>query len=401
VYDQRASGQGQSGHGNAQRQSGQPGYGGGQGHGQQPGYGSSQSPPGYGGGQGYGQQSGYGSSQGYGQSGQGGYGGGQGYGQQSGYRSSQGSSPPGYGGGQGYGQQSGYGGGQGYGQSGQGGYGQPGRPGPADTQVYGQPGYAGGQGYGGGQQAYGAPGGAPPRTRPDYGRPPGYGEQAYPGERQSAARRRPDPGGYDREPRGGSSGGGGGGGGLPFGFGALFGLAGFAAFVVALVVLPWFEVGGKEVTLSDMRTAFTLAETDPASLLPDSGDTPPTSIDPSAGIPTQDQITDAIEGQAKEAAAQAAADAIDSGRSRYLEMYTGWIWIALIAAVGLATVLGSLLGMRGLASSLLVPAAAAHGAALWVVFSGSGAPSPGIAVWVGAGGLLGILVGIIVGPKHS
>ncbi|HEY7072337.1 MAG TPA: hypothetical protein VH479_19570 [Acidimicrobiales bacterium] len=188
---------------------------------------------------------------------------------------------------------------------------------------------------------------------------------------------------------------------MPFGFGALFGLAGFAAFVVALLVMPWFEVGGEGVKLSDMRSAFTLAETDPDSLLPDGGGTPPATIDPSAGIPTQDQITDAIEGQAKEAAAQAAADAIDSGRSRYLEMYTSWIWIALIGAVGLATVLGTLLGMRGLASSLLVPAAIAHGAALWVVFSGSGAPSPGVGVWVGVGGLLGVLFGIIVGPKRS
>jgi hypothetical protein len=342
VYDQRPSGYGRSGRSGGPRSGGNQDYG----------------------------QGGYGSNQGYGQAG---HSGGQGY-DQSGSR------------------------GQGYGQSGD-----------DSGQGYRRAGYRGQgydpSGYGGGQQAYGSgdtrarPAAAPPRTRPDYGRPSGYGEQAYAGDRRPPARRRPDPGGYEREPRGG-----GGGGGLPFGLGALFGLAGFAAFVVGLLVLPWFEVGGEAVTLSDMRSAFTLAETDPETLLPDSGDTQPldpSTLDPTAGIPTQDEITDAIESQAREAAAEAAADAIDSGRSRYLEMYTDWIWIALVGAVGLATVLGSLLGLRGLASTLVVLAGVAHGAALWVVFSGSGAPSPGIGVWVGVGGLLGVLAGIIAGPKRS
>ena len=184
------------------------------------------------------------------------------------------------------------------------------------------------------------------------------------------------------------------------GLGALFAFAGLAAFLVALLVLPWFEVGGEEVTLSDMRSAFTLAETDPDTLLPDSGSEAPT-LDPSTSIPSPDEISDAIETEAREAAAEAAADAVDSGRSRYLELYTDIIWIVVAGAVGLAAVLGSLVGWRGLAGSLVVLAAIAHAAALWVVFSGSGAPSPTFGVWLGVGGLAGVLVGIIVGRKRG
>jgi hypothetical protein len=46
-------------------------------------------------------------------------------------------------------------------------------------------------------------------------------------------------------------------------------------------------------------------------------------------------------------------------------------------------------------------AAAAHGAALWVVFSGSGAPSPAFGVWLGVGGLGGVFVVVILGPKRA
>jgi hypothetical protein len=170
--------------------------------------------------------------------------------------------------------------------------------------------------------------------------------------------------------------------------------------VVAVVVLPWFEVGGEEVKLSDMRQAFTLAETDPESLVPGS-DSETLALDPTTSIPSPDEISDAVENQVRATAAQAAADAIDSGRSRYLELYTDIIWMVVAGAVGLAAVLGSLLGLRGLAGSLVLLAAAAHGAALWVVFSGSGAPSPAFGVWLGVGGLAGVFLGIILGPKRA
>ena len=143
-----------------------------------------------------------------------------------------------------------------------------------------------------------------------------------------------------------------------------------------MIVLPWFEVGGEEVKLSDMRRAFTLAETDPESLLPDSGsETPP--LDPTTSIPSPDEISDAIETEVRATAAQAAADAIDSGRSRYLELYTDIIWMVVAGAWGWPRSWEPLLGLRGLAGSLVLLAAGAHGAALWVVFSGSGRPARG------------------------
>ena len=383
VYGQQgygtSGGYGQNPAGSGGQGSARGGYGG------QPGYGSAGSggQPGYGANGGYGQgQAGYGGQQGHGTGG-GGYGGQQGYGSPAAGQQGYGSAGGGYGGQQGYDSAGGgYGGQQGYGSTGG-----------------GQQGYGGGGGYGGqqgyGQRAYGAQPGAPERARSGYGQPPAYGERAYPGERQ--ARPGPEPSGRERGSRGG---GGRGGSGFPLGIGALFAFAGLAAFVVAVVVLPWFEVGGEEVKLSDMRRAFTLAETDPESLLPDSGSEAP-PLDPTTSIPSPDEISDAIESEVRATAAQAAADAIDSGRSRYLELYTDIIWMVVAGAVGLAAVLGALLGLRGLAGSLVLLAAGAHGAALWVVFSGSGAPSPGFAVWLGVGGLAGVFVGAILGPKRG
>ena len=382
VYGQQgygtSGGYGQNPAGSGGQGSARGGYGG------QPGYGSAGSggQPGYGANGGYGQgQAGYGGQQGHGTGG-GGYGGQQGYGSPAAGQQGYGSAGGGYGGQQGYEPAGGgYGGQQGYGSTGG-----------------GQQGYGGGGGYGGqqgyGQRAYGAQPGAPERARSGFGQPPAYGERAYPGERQ--ARPGPAPSGRER----GSRGGGRGGSGFPLGIGALFAFAGLAAFVVAVVVLPWFEVGGEEVKLSDMRRAFTLAETDPESLLPDSGSEAP-PLDPTTSIPSPDEISDAIESEVRATAAQAAADAIDSGRSRYLELYTDIIWMVVAGAVGLAAVLGALLGLRGLAGSLVLLAAGAHGAALWVVFSGSGAPSPGFAVWLGVGGLAGVFVGAILGPKRG
>ena len=61
--------------------------------------------------------------------------------------------------------------------------------------------------------------------------------------------------------------------------------------------------------------------------------------------------------------------------------------------------LGMLLGVRRLAGALVVPAAAAHAAALWVVFTGDGAPTPAVGVWIGVCGLAAVFVGCIIGPR--
>lgn len=193
------------------------------------------------------------------------------------------------------------------------------------------------------------------------------------------------------------------------GFGALVGIGGAVCFMAALVVLPWFTAEGRDVTLPDMRSAFTVAETDPDALLP--GTTGDPSLDPSDGVPTPDQVGEIVEQQARAAAADAAADAIDSGKSRYLEIYTDTLWMVLAGGVALAAVfstvlsprsfaLSMVLGFRRLGGAVTVLAGLAHGAALWIVFTGAGAPSPAPGVWVGVGGLGAVLLGCIIGPKR-
>ncbi len=200
---------------------------------------------------------------------------------------------------------------------------------------------------------------------------------------------------------------------LPFGLGAVVGLTGAVAFLAALVVLPWFTVAGEGATLSDIRDAFTVTATDPSDVVPGAGE-PTSSTLPDGAIPTPDQVTDAVtdaaEQQARDAAGDAAAAALDTGRSRYLELYTDVLWLGVAAVVVAAAVastllaprsaaLSLLLGVRRMAGGLTVLAALAHGAALWVVFSGDG-PSPAFGVWLGLGGLVAVLAGCVIGPRE-
>ena len=280
----------------------------------------------------------------------------------------------------------------------------------------GQPGYGGPQSYDdpwphdGGQQGYGdprptapygSPGGRPPAAPPDpWGRqqspPPPYpaGQRGpAPGPRRPPARE-PDARG-EREGRG-----------FPLGLGTLLGVAGLVCFLAALLVLPWFEVAGQGVTLADIRSSFTIAETDPDDLGLDTG-TPTTLPE---GIPTPEEISEAVEAEVRDQAAEAAADAIDTGRARYLKLYTRTLWLPVAIGVTLAVLfstilapksaaLSLLLGFRRLAGLVVILAAAAHGAALWVVFAGDGGPSPSMGVWLGIGGLAAVFAGCVVGPK--
>ena len=59
-----------------------------------------------------------------------------------------------------------------------------------------------------------------------------------------------------------------------------------------------------------------------------------------------------------------------------------------------------LLGVRRIAGAATVLAALVHGAALWVVFSGDGAPSPSFGVWLGLGGLAAVVAGCVIGPRR-
>jgi hypothetical protein len=177
--------------------------------------------------------------------------------------------------------------------------------------------------------------------------------------------------------------------------------------VLGLAVLPWFEAGGQEATLADIRTAFSVADTDPDELLPDPADLP-VSV---PSIPSPDDVTATVQDAVRDEAARAAASAIDSGKARYLELYTNTLWMAAIGAAALAVVFSTILtprstvgalvlGVRTLAGLAVILAGAAHGVALWVVFSGAGAPSPAVGVWLGVGGLAGVLLACVLGPKR-
>lgn len=248
-----------------------------------------------------------------------------------------------------------------------------------------------------GQGGYGAPGwgpdGPPPRGDRAGARRPGRRPDAASGGR-----------GGERSSRSGGSG-------LPLGLGALVGIVGLGCFVAGLVFLPWFVVsdpvlGDQEVRLADIRSSFSVAETDPDDLAPG----PETEATVPEGIPTPGEVGEVAEDQVRDAAASAAASALDEGKARYLELYTGQLWIVAAGAAALAVLFSTILSPRSFALSLLlgfrraagavtVLAGVAHGAALWVVFSGRGAPDPAWGVWLGVGGLAGVLLACIIGPK--
>ena len=62
--------------------------------------------------------------------------------------------------------------------------------------------------------------------------------------------------------------------------------------------------------------------------------------------------------------------------------------------------LSLLLGVRRLAGLATVLAGLAHGVALWIVFTGDGAPTPAFGVWLGVAGLAAVLLGGDIGPKR-
>ena len=245
----------------------------------------------------------------------------------------------------------------------------------------------------------GGPPGRPPRERynrqhDDRDRGPG-GEPRGRGDRDA-------PGGGGRRT----------GHGFPLGAGFLFGATGLACFLLALLVLPWFEAAGQEVTLADLREAFTVPATNPDSLPGANADQTTTTVAGAPALPSPDQVQDAVEAQVRSAAAEAAASAIDSGKARYLEIYTETLWLVLAIAVSLSVLfstilsprsaaLSMLLGFRRLSGVVVILAGIVHGAALWVVFTGAGAPDPAFGVWLGAGGLAAVFLGCILGPKRS
>ena len=260
-----------------------------------------------------------------------------------------------------------------------------------------------------GGDPYGSPRGGPPPAAPPRSRRPA----PAPGP---AADRRPPrtsaAGGTQRRggPAGRGDGDGRSGGGLrsPIGLGAVVGGLGALAFLAALLVLPWFSADGEDRTLSDLRSAFEVPATDPDDL-PGAGD--PTASTLPEGIPSPDDVADAVEEEARDTATTAMAGAIDDGKARYLELYADVLWLPIAAVVAVAAVVSTvlaprsmalslLLGVRRIAGAAVVMAGLAHAAALWVVFTGDGAPNPLFGVWLGIAGLVGVLVGCAIGPRR-
>jgi hypothetical protein len=193
----------------------------------------------------------------------------------------------------------------------------------------------------------------------------------------------------------------------PVGAGALIEAAGLVCFLLALMVLPWFQAEGEDVTLADLRTSFTIPETQPEDLVSGAGE----DATGSDGVTSPDEIDDAAAQAARDTAAEAAADTVDSGKARYLELYVERLWAGVAVALALSVLfstilaprsfaLSLLLGFRRLSGLVIVLAGIAHGVALWVVFTGDGAPDPLFGIWLGVGGLAAMLVGCILGPKR-
>lgn len=274
------------------------------------------------------------------------------------------------------------------------GYGWPDDPGPTPRQYQG-----GGQGYGRG-----------PATPPG-GTPPHLPRKERRQERRDNARDHGGGGGNDRSSSRRSGGGGssGGGFGLPFGFGFLVGIVGLGALLASLMVLPWFDVQGEGVTLADIREAFEVPATDPDALPGANADQPDTTAAEGA-LPTPDQLEDAVEEQVRDTATEAAAGAIDTGKNRYLELYSQTLWWVIAVAAGLSVLfstvlspksfaLSMILGFRRLSGFVTILGAGAHAVALWVIFSGDG-PEPGAGVWIGVAGFAGVFLASIFGPKR-
>jgi hypothetical protein len=199
---------------------------------------------------------------------------------------------------------------------------------------------------------------------------------------------------------------------LPFGLGSLFGVAGLALFVLSLTSLPWARAGGVDMSLPDIREAFATI----GDLPSDTGTATTTTLTvPSTlpeGIPSPGDVQGAVEDQVRDAATDAANAAVDSAKGTYLELYSKTIWLFAAIAIGLAVLFATILaptsfalklilGFQRMGSAVTVLVGILHGVALWVVFSGSPAPTPALGTYAGIAGLLFVLVGCILGPRKA
>ncbi|HEY8527372.1 MAG TPA: hypothetical protein VIL48_20570 [Acidimicrobiales bacterium] len=199
----------------------------------------------------------------------------------------------------------------------------------------------------------------------------------------------------------------------------MLGLIGALALVASLAMLPWVEANGQEVTFSDIRDAYeAMDELTNAPLAP------PSAPDGSSGssgldlsdIPTTGELTET---------------ATNTGKNAYLEVYTAWGWIGVLAGVSVAILFSTLVvpsskggrlvtgfltaGLLGLLFNVgddegrfgprisgaiaTLGAGGFHLAAVWALFSEDLSPDPAMGVWVGVGGLVAVFVACIVGTR--
>ena len=73
------------------------------------------------------------------------------------------------------------------------------------------------------------------------------------------------------------------------------------------------------------------------------------------GIPSPDDVADAVEEEARDTATTAMAGAIDDGKARYLELYADVLWLPIAAVVAIAACsVSTVLAPRSMALSLLL-----------------------------------------------
>ena len=184
---------------------------------------------------------------------------------------------------------------------------------------------------------------------------------------------------------------------------------GLVAFLAALVVLPWFTVAGEGVTLADILEAFTVAETDPADLVPGAGDT--ASTIPPTPSPTPGAVTDAAEQQARGAAGDAAAAALDSASRATSSCTPTCCGLGVAGVVAVAAVVSTVAAPRSAALALLLgvgapPVRSSSLAGIAHVANAVGGVlgrrrAVRDRVWLGLGGLVAVLAGCAIGPRNA